>query len=253
MPPYGGYATKDRNVKYLLITGDWKDKTTEILYLAKGLTLLHNGGKEATAEERKKLTEYIKDKEIKYGGKFLHEIPMAEKEEEIVFYLTFQADTLKKSKKKMYLSWNPGEETHTKDRDVFALEESYNYQRQIGYINEKSCDYQKVCGIIEDDSFWGSADTEKIEIKENDENPQEHMNFLKLVHKEYDETVFTNLFFEFFNNAPPSLFKAFAKDVLKIENAENDTYEKIEKEVTTEDKKGRIDLFAEGKENVISD
>jgi len=249
VPPYGGFSTNEHsNIEYIILTGEWNNNTTEVLYVAQGLHLMHSGGKSATADERKDLRQDIIDNNIKYGGKYLHEIKMAEIDEEKVFYLTFRVDKLCKPCGKLFLRWD-SDPTHTSNKNIITLNEDYKYQRQIGYIQEKagsSCDYSKVKGVIEDPSYWDSAYSPK-KIVVSSQTPASTFNFMNLIHKEYDETSYTNLFYEFFNDNP-SLFNDFAKTVLKL--PDDDNYS-ISKEVETTNKQGRIDLLAIGDKYVI--
>ena len=137
VPPYGGYA-KDKNVKYLLITGEWHNKKTEILYLATGLKRMHKGGKYATSKDREALQEKIMDQDIRYDGKLLCEIKMSAEEEDRVFYCTFEAEKLVQPKKRMFLEWNGSFDEITENSFTFGLcNEAYKYQRQIGYIEKE--------------------------------------------------------------------------------------------------------------------
>ena len=246
VPPYGGFKTDEHNeVEYILLTGSWNNNTTEVFYVVKGLTLLHRGGRKATKSDRKKLVDYIVANNVKYGGKYLHEIKMAEAEEEIVFYMTFQAENIYKPEKPLFLSWAVDSEVHTAEKDVFELsDKEYKYQRQIGYLTEK--DYDTVEAIIKSD-IWDTSVEVVQSVPETVSTRPKTMNFLKLIHKEYEETIFTNLFYEFFRTVP-GLFASFAEEVLGI--AGTGKYV-IKTEVKTKDGKGRIDLLAESEDAVI--
>lgn len=248
VPPYGGFKTSEHpEVEYILLTSAWNNNMTEVLYVVRGLTLLHHGGKKATPSDRKKLVDYIVDKEITYGGKYLHEIKMAEKEEEKVFYMTFQADTVLKPQKKMFITWaDNAVEVHTSDKDVFVMsDKSYKYQRQIGYV--AGDDYTKLAGIAGNDAYWDLTTEVVQRVPKVSTTRHKATNFLKLIHKEYEETIFTNLFYEFFTSVP-GLFSAFAREVLKLSETAPYT---ITSEVSTKDGKGRIDLLAESADVVI--
>ena len=246
VPPYGGFSTKEHpQVEYILLTGSWNNNMTEVFYVVKGLTLLHKGGKKATKAERARLVKYINEKEITYGGKPLHEIKMAESEEEIVFYMTFEAESVIKPQKPLFLSWEKGSDLHTDKKDVYELtDKRYKYQRQIGYI--PSADYDLVKKIIESD-LWDTSNDVIQSVQPVSGQKVQHSNFLQLIHKEYDETIFTNLLYEFFKRTP-KLMDAFAEEVLGIAGESNFT---IKEEVTTKDGKGRIDLLMSNENFVI--
>jgi hypothetical protein len=259
VPPYGGYA-KDKNVKYLLITGEWHNKKTEILYLATGLKRMHKGGKYATSKDREALQEKIMDQDIRYNGKLLCEIKMSAEEEDRVFYCTFEAEKLVQPKKRMFLEWNGGFDEITENSFTFGLcNEAYKYQRQIGYIEKDSRDYEKILNIISNSMYWKNENA--VKKVSNNGGALSPLNFLRLAHKEYDETAYTNLFFEFFSKNT-ALFGQFAQTILNIPKEDSYT---IYKEVDTKDKdktkddigasknykRGRIDLLAIGNKSII--
>ena len=259
VPSHGGYATS-RKVKYLLITGEWHNKKTEILYLATGLKRMHKGGKYATSSDREALKEKIIDQDIRYNGKLLCEIKMSAEEEDRVFYCTFEAEKLVQPKKRMFLAWNGGSDEITEDSFTFGLyNEVYKYQRQIGYVEKGSIDYEKILNIISDSTYWKNSNA--IKKVSNSGGVLSPLNFLRLAHKEYDETAYTNLFFEFFSKNT-ALFNQFAQAVLNI--PKEDFYT-VYKEVDTKGKNkskddssasknlknGRIDLLAIGDKSVI--
>ena len=245
VPPYGGYEPNGHpKIDYILLTGSWNQKTTEVFYVLKGLTRLHSGGKKATSEDREKQIKLIKEKDIRYGGKYLHEIKMSAQEEAITFYMTFQAQSMQKPKKKLFLSWNKEASVHTEQKDVYALPSDYLYFRQYGYLPPE--DAVIVSEIIQNNELWEDAQVQPVSKQTGAQ--AELMTWVKLAHKEYDETVYTNLFYEFFNACPP-LFTKFARDVLNVETKEPFI---VRKEVTTTDGKGRLDLLAENSHFVIA-
>lgn len=246
VPPYGGFDTKGHEIDHILITGNWSNNTTEVYYLASGLTLMHQGGLHPTEAEKVEQIKLIKSEKIKYGKRLLHEIKMAEVEEESVFYLTFKADHLVRPKKRLVLSWDGGHDQNTKDKNKISLPTGYKYQRQRGYIKPETVDYQIISGIIANKNYWESNDYPQIVSPRASQKTSEY-NFLRFTHKEYDETSYTNLFYELFHDLP-TLFNSFAKEVLGIDT--DDDY-CISSEVQTEDKHGRIDILALGKEHVI--
>jgi len=245
VPPYGGYDTNGhQNIDYIFLTGSWNQNTTEVLYVLKGLTRLHSGGKKATLKDKKQLEELIKAENIRYGGKYLHEIKMSAEEESIAFYMTFQAESMQKPRKKLFLTWNNEPEIHNDKKDVFVLRSDYKYQRLFGYLPPE--DAQIANAIIQNCDLW--EDAEILPVSNDVIAHAEPMNFVKLIHKVYDENVYTNLFYEFFNVCP-ALFTKFSQDVLGIQT--NETFI-IHKEVTTADGKGRLDLLAESPTSVIA-
>ncbi len=244
VPPYGGYDAENHKIECLLLTGNCHDNTTEVLFLVKGLKLMHNGGKKASKKNLEELKQRIIDDDIRYGGKLLHEIKMSNKEEPFSFYLTFEAAGVFRPIKRMYLKWGLESDYHDSEKDIFALSTGYKYQRQIGYLN--GTDYLKISPITNNQAFWEKQSFAK-RINETPIKKYSHSNFLTLIHKENDESSFTNLFYEFFR-VYPGLFNTFAKEVLCV--SEDDRY-KIYTEVSTCDKRGRLDILAEGEKHII--
>ena len=255
VPPYGGFSTrKHRKIEAILITGNWSNGQAEVLYAVTGLELLHDGVKKATKDQCHELEKKIIEDMIKYGGKFLHEIKMSktselgDEENGYIFYMTFKAENVTRPKKRMFLTWNENsKEYHDENIDTFRLDSHYKYQRQYGYL--EGDDYKKMKDIISNPNYWAEESPVK-QIATPESSEDDDYSFLKLIHKQYDETIYTNLFYEFFSKNP-ILFNDFAKEVLKIKT--DDSYA-IFKEFTTINEgfnRGRIDLLAEGENNVI--
>ena len=245
VPPYGGYNVQEHpDVDCILLTGSWNQNATEVLYVVRGLTRLHAGGKKATEQDREKQRALIKKENIRYGGTYLHDIKMAAEEETISFYLTFHAEVMQKPRKKLFLSWNGDSEIHTEHKDVFSLPSDYKYQRQYGYVS--AADAQIVNDIIQNVNLW--EDVQIQPIGKSSAQQTESMNMVKLIHKTYDETIYTNLFYEFFN-AYPHVFTKFVREVLGVPTNESFS---VSKEVSTADKKGRLDLLAVSENYVIA-
>jgi hypothetical protein len=247
VPPYGGYDTKNHDVGYILLTSEWHHKATEVLYLVSGLTLMHHGGLEAKPEEREVQKKEIIERNIRYGGKLLSEINTEEK----TFYMTFKADKVVRPKKRMFLVWDKNSNDFVKNADTITitLPDAYKYQRQRGFITESQNYYSQMKEIIEDKNseYWEEKNYPEKVPKDVAVHPSP-FHFLKLIHKESDETIYTNLFFEFFSKNPV-LFNLFAREVLKV--SEDDSYT-VKKEVQAAKGKGRIDLLAEGNNRVIA-
>ena len=246
VPPYGGFATSNHNVSYILLIGERKNNSVEVLYLAKGLELMHHGGVKATESEREELRNIILKDNIKYGGKYLNEINMAEFEEPSIFYMTFKVDRLLKPNKKMILSWK-GTEVHDEYKDIYLLNSKYEF-RQIAYIKDN--DYDLMLSIVEDCNLWDENTLiEKVVLKQNLETCEiNKKNFLKFIHKEYDENIFTNIFYELFKKTPDILNK-FITEILNVDINE-ETF-KVLSEVKTQTGNGRMDLLLVSNKKVI--
>lgn len=244
VPPYGGYDTKNHDVGYILLTSEWHHKATEVLYLVSGLTLMHHGGLEAKPEEREVQKKEIIERNIRYGGKLLSEINTEEK----TFYMTFKADKVVRPKKRMFLVWDKNSNDFVKNADTITitLPDAYKYQRQRGFITESQNYYSQMKEIIEDKNseYWEEKNYPEKVPKDVAVHPSP-FHFLKLIHKESDETIYTNLFFEFFSKNPV-LFNLFAREVLKV--SEDDSYT-VKKEVQAA--KGKAGLICWRKETIM--
>lgn len=250
VPPYGGYNQQEHpKISDILITGDWHNGSTEVFYLVSGLTSLHKGGlrpKGANDKELQSLRNKIVSDKIKYGGMLLHEIRMSHNNdpkqkdaEEETFPLTFEAQNVYKPQKRCILTWDVKDATEdqlrkeiTEDRVIWHLNAGYNYQRQRGYI-----DKEDLKGFLDDDRLWQQVDLPKLKVSKTSNPNQFDTNFVSLVHKEYDETTYTNLLYHFLNDR--EVFKAFSKDVLGIDSLSIEKFE-IRREMSVTG--GRIDL-----------
>lgn len=247
VPPYGGYDTRAYDVEYILLTAEWHQKRAEVLYLVSGLTLMHHGSLKAKPEEREAQKKEIIKRNIRYGGKLLSDINTEEK----TFYMTFKAEKVVRPQKQMFLVWDESSCDFVKNSDTITitLPDTYNYQRQRGYITESKRYYNRLKEILEDkNSEYWEKNNYPEKVPENQPKQKIPFNFLNLIHKEYDETIYTNLFFEFFRK-DTILFNLFAREVLMV--PEDDTYT-IKKEAEMDEGKGRIDLLAEGESRVIA-
>ena len=154
-------------------------------------------------------------------------------------------------KKRMFLVWDKNSNDFVKNADTITitLPDAYKYQRQRGFITESKNYYSQMKEIIEDKNseYWEEKNYPEKVPKDVAVHPSP-FHFLKLIHKESDETIYTNLFFEFFSKNPV-LFNLFAREVLKV--SEDDSYT-VKKEVQAAKGKGRIDLLAEGNNHVIA-
>jgi hypothetical protein len=102
--------------------------------------------------------------------------------------------------------------------------------------------YNVLKDIINNEELWESTNTtQKVDLSVADTD--EHYNYLKLIRKEYDEVIFSNLFKHYFT-VNEKVFVSFCKEVLN--GIELDDSYSIDRE--TED---NIDLLIQDDGNVI--
>ncbi len=265
VPPYGGLGN-EHDVKHILITSDWHDNTTEVYYWATDLHRLHKGGKRpkdfddpVLGEQSKKIKgiEPLYDEgvkyEIKYGGAYLDDIRMsANADDDLVFPLTFEAGKIYKPKKRLFITWGKAK-GKLPDGEHITIASDYKYQHQTGYLCKSAVHNEKLVELLDrhKDDVWQEVDLPKV--PDNVPLCQNPNTFVKLIHKEYDETTYTNLLYHFLGL--PGIFRRFAKQVLGIEPiSENYT---VKREVAiksstdsdteqAKEKDGRIDLVVTG-------
>lgn len=222
------------------------NRTMEILAKAENLEQILRR-KTANRSDRKTLHEeqikYICENDITYGGVRLDQIMKDNIFHGQVnydsFYITFKANKLLKPIMSIYI----------KDKqDVLSAKNAYfiegvtfSMQSPKMYYSEGTSAYKVLDDIIKDDSLWESENsTEKIDPIQFEKDEKD--NFLKIIGKEYDEVIFSNLLSHYFlQNA--EVFLQFCKEILNIEL--NKKYI-IERE--TQD---NIDLLIQDDRNVI--
>ncbi len=269
VPPYGGLG-EDHDVSDILITSDWHDNTTEVYYWATELHKLHDGGKYPKSPDDPVmdiLSKKIKGEkplyddvryEIKYGGAFLDEIKMSMNEDEKpVFPLTFEAGKIYKPKSRLFITWGCSTKNLLEGTHI-TIDSGYKYQRQTGYLDKSDEHNKKLVELlnVRRDDFWQELDLPKVpDMLPACQNPD---TFVKLIHKEYDETTYTNLLFHFLRL--PGIFERFARQVLGIELTSEKYIVKREVAVKsmadpdsrqTDAKDGRIDLAVIGDHDAI--
>ena len=125
------------------------------------------------------------------------------------------------------------------------------------FIYEGGLAYDTLVKMINDDSLWEDDDTTKT-VDVSKYTKIYDTNFLQLIRKEHDETIFTNLF-HYYLSQNSTLRDQFVKFLLEVES---DDYS-VEREKVASDKESksddddkkramdRMDLWLEGKENII--
>jgi len=242
----GSVATKyNDSIESILLVRWVGNSTMEILAKAENLEqILYR--KTTTHEERKELhkeqRKYIKENNISYGGVRLDDIMQDNifhgQFDEASFYITFKANTLLKPLNPIYIT---DKQENSNNNIYFVEEKKFALTSLRMYYEEGKPSYSILNKIIKNDELWEKENTtEKINPTqfEKDEND----NFLKIIRKEYDEVIFSNLFSHYFLQNP-EVFVQFCREILCVEIDKNYT---IERETQK-----NIDLLIQDKNNVI--
>ena len=183
--------------KYLVLTGQGRNNF-EILYvieLEEKLHREHIKKERDTAEFKKiqgKIKEIIRNKNIKYNGKYLDEIYLNDDS----LYVTFKG-------KKVYKAKSP--------ISIEGLD--YNFQRNKGYLysDKYAADYYRMEKIINNCISNGSLEEftpRSVNVQQIGEI-NEKKTFLDLIGLESNEQVFTNILYSLLNQN--GLFKRFCE------------------------------------------
>ena len=214
-------AEHNDKISNIFLTRSVGNKTAEIVALVKKPIQLAKKDSKLSKEENrialyKKQEEYIdkimydKKRKIKIDEIFKNNT-YHKKQEKNVIYATFEAEIVLKPKEPLFLTY---EKENKKHPNTYILNKHFINQSQTAFIKENEDDYKILENLLESDKWEDSF--EKIDIDkylENKRNEEDHYNFLKLIHHEYYEPAFSNLFQHYFKQNP-KIFKEFAKEVL---------------------------------------
>lgn len=248
-----GYEHNDK-ISNIFLTRSVGNKTAEIIALVRNPKQLAKKKRYLSKEENDKLIfekqkEYID--EIVYDRKKIRVDKIFENNtyhnsiQDNVIYATFAADTVLKPKKPLFLTFN---KKSIKNDNTFFLDRHFINQSQTYYIDDEKDveEYNFLNTIIEDKKQWEDSftrvDVDKYE-KEKSET-ENHYNFLKLIHHEYYEPAFSNLFQHYFLKNK-KVFEEFANKVLNV-NINTKTYDF---EVKREEH--NIDILIRDSKNII--
>lgn len=244
------------NISDILLTRSVGDKTVEIIAWVKNPIQLvkqvkgknkHENRKELCKQQIKYIDNirYGKDKIriddiFKYSDNTYH----GEKEKNVI-YATFEANEVIKPKEPLFLTYKYENMKHP---NTYFIDGKLNNQRQRLFINEKDSDNFNTLKKLFISNFWEDKDTFKtVDVDKyvtNDIRKDENFNFLKLIHHEYYEPAFSNLFqYYFLKNK--KIFKKFAKEVLDVDiDIESEDFEIKREEYN-------IDILIRDNKNII--
>lgn len=188
--------------------------------------------------------KYISDNKITYGNVKLDRLFQCNvyqgEPDYDSFYITFEAGNVIKPLRPIYIT-----DKNNKDlkNNTFFLEGvTFSTQSPKMYYVEGSPAYTTLEKIINNDSLWEKDNTTEP-IQANRYDSDDNFNFLKIIRKEYDELVFSNLLAHYFLQSP-DIFAKFCSEILDIDN--------IEKNYTIErETQENIDLLIQDSKNVI--
>lgn len=193
-------------------------------------------------EEGAQQIEYIKGNDVRFGGALLHEIyddiDLGGKA------ITFKAGTLKRPRVPLYLIEEKAKIKEYKN-SVFLPEKHFSNQSLKMYYDEAKLpkDYKVLARILEDASLWERVNSTETLDASGHSSIMMRNNFVSIIRKENDELVYSNLLAHFFE-ANSKLFSAFAKEVLSIEDF-NDNFDIVR------ESNENIDIWIENDDEVI--
>ncbi len=180
-----GLSKSDREkylAKYLVLTSEEHGNNFDILYVIELAEKLHrhhttkSNDKASFIASQNDVKQLIRDKKIKYNGKFLDEIYQNDSS----LYLTFRGS-------KIYKAVNP----------ISVTGLAYNFQRNKGYLYDDKFqeDYNSLKGIIEDSIEKRNLVSFKPRSVNSNQIGQLNANktFINLTKQEVNEQIFTNI------------------------------------------------------------
>ena len=308
--PYGKFNLTYKNeIEYILLTDATIGGKYNIIAKAKvdKCEIFENKNKfQYILRDEYKETHNNQAKNKKYGGKRLYDIYKDNIGNDEAIYATFKIKEIKRVKedkkievnlnsikgrtiKETVISVGNKEKYHiehkeekvkvkgkTKEKIKIPLkigENNYIYLDEHEKDNSKTENkaYHYLMEIINNEKYWEEESTEKIEISQSEkQQSKENFNFLNLIEKEYDETIFTNMLAFYFNTKYKNTIilneflnwlksKEEYKNKIKLNNVNFETIKKeipikLEQQTGKRKKKeinGRMDLFAVKDNNIL--
>lgn len=240
---------KKRIAKYILLCSPSKMKKNEntkqfeycefyINYVAEIEEILHtessrNNKDDKFTKTKDKIKQIIKDKEIRYNGKYLYDIYG---NDDSTLLVTFKIKNM----------WQP------KNKLVNIRTEKYKFQRNKGYIEENDYidDYNKIMSKIEKNGQIDTQIWEKVNLSSLNNKPQNTYHsktFLDLICKKNSEECYTNILQSILNHQ--DLLNKFCKNFdtkSTYDDESNSSFQNlVKRERSVSD--GRIDISADNK------
>ena len=148
--PYGGMDKKHNDqISHILFTGAQKDGKFEILAKVVGHEQIFRHGNRGNKATNAEQVQYIIENNIKYGGKYLHEIMQHNTGNSEATYVSFKAQKIIRAKKPIIVDQSSAEFSEI------------NLKRSKGFVYEGGLAYDTLVKMINDDSLWEDDDTTK--------------------------------------------------------------------------------------------
>lgn len=243
--PYGFIDSKyNDTVEGVILTRLTKAGCFEILGIAKvgkGDQVTYQKGntlKERFENGKANITKFAKDNDIRYGGVSLMQINGG------AFFgadITFKSSALLLPREELFIT-----DSHTKDfviegsKTINLSDKRFPKQSLHAYITDLDNPnaFNEIAKLIGDDSLW---DKQRVNMIKEGRIIDKHFNFLDIIHKDFDELAYSNLFSYIFKTYP-DVFVEFAKQILDVDISE--PYSILRE-------KANIDLWAEDENDIL--
>lgn len=217
------------------------------------------------AKKRHKINkDYIKEKDIRYGGVLLNEIfannDYAGRTNDSAMFVTYKVDKIVKPKKRIYISRDELSDAtkkflkcDEKEVEVFWLNQNSNGERYkpkgtdlktyFKKGSKKEQAFENLKGIIDDEDNWeNNTIEEKTEDILENYKPREH-NLIDIIHKTRDELTYSNLLAYMLMQEPlKASFCSFFREKYSVNLSKNYVVAREE---------GNIDILIQDDENII--
>lgn len=268
--PYGGIAKKHK-VKWIFLTGAKemlkinKDvyPVIEVLALRKvKKQIFDKGDFHKKKKDEKHYEEFIKKwkqysqeqkkLDIKYGGVEISKIFDDNEGNDTAIYVTFEVDNdILIPSNNMYLVGTKRKKAiqygKNKDGNIYIpINKKEIPSSSCKSFIEDDKDIDIVTRIIKNENYWEKTTAKNVTVKEN--NMQEEESIFEIMGKQNDELSYSNMLYYFFSK--PNIFNEFIKYIDESSIIDEYNLEK-EKYVKSDEKIGRIDIVAYGKENIV--
>lgn len=208
--PYGNISKQwDNKIMYILFIRSVGNKTVKIVGKAKieeqiNCNAVFSKKNNCITDEQQ---AYIDDNNITYGKTKLNHLGSLS-----MFYITFKAESIHKSKKDIYLSLNDNV-SNNENITILKNVKKINNQSQKLYITKDNENYQKLKDIINNSELWEESPVCQVDTSKYNKTAE---SFLSIIKKENDELVNSNLLAYFLEN-DDTFWSNFVENVLKLD------------------------------------
>lgn len=196
-------------IETILLVKPSGKNTWEVVAKAEGLhpmTFFKTSWKKERAEINNYQRNYIDKESITYDNIPLYELFESNENDENAIYYTYEADRVVKAKNPIYITTS----NYCENDDAISLDNVKNFAKSSLKMYIEKGQSKNLDKIISNENNWGEETKRFIEFK-NKINIKEKTNFLKIIDKEDDELIFSNLFKYVFDENPNVTSKFFEK------------------------------------------